>query len=93
MHFPTWALAQRQVRLEGCATLSEAVDRDATLTAMDGMRELGNAQFRELIARLRPEDLRTVRRSIEILSRVADESARQPASATTPTTTIRKDQP
>jgi DNA-binding MarR family transcriptional regulator len=60
---------------------------------LDGMRELGNAQFRELIARLRPEDLRTVRRSIEILSRVADESARQPASATTPTTTIRKDQP
>jgi hypothetical protein len=37
------------------------------------MRDLGNTQFRELIARLRPDDLRTVRRSIEILSRVADE--------------------
>jgi predicted amidohydrolase YtcJ len=27
VHFPTWALAQRQVRLEGCTTLPEAVDR------------------------------------------------------------------
>src|SRR5579859_1230970 len=26
-HFPTWALAQREVRLEGCATKEEAVDR------------------------------------------------------------------
>ncbi|HEX7347220.1 MAG TPA: MarR family transcriptional regulator [Candidatus Limnocylindrales bacterium] len=41
---------------------------------LDQMRDLGNAQFRELISRLRPDDLRTVRRSIEILSRVADET-------------------
>ncbi len=27
MHFPTWALAQRQVRLEGCASLDEALGR------------------------------------------------------------------
>ena len=27
VHFPTWALAQRQVRLEGCASLAEAVAR------------------------------------------------------------------
>jgi predicted amidohydrolase YtcJ len=27
VHFPTWALAQRQVRLEGCASLEEAVSR------------------------------------------------------------------
>jgi predicted amidohydrolase YtcJ len=29
VHFPTWALAQRQVRLEGTATLDEALDRIA----------------------------------------------------------------
>jgi DNA-binding MarR family transcriptional regulator len=60
---------------------------------LDGMRELGNAQFRELIARLRPEELRTVRRSIEILSRVADETAPQSPNPTTHTTTDRKEQP
>ena len=27
VHFPTWALAQRQPRLEGCTSLAEAVDR------------------------------------------------------------------
>src|ERR671911_2981883 len=27
VHFPTWALAQRQVRLEGCASLEEALGR------------------------------------------------------------------
>src|SRR5512133_4193202 len=27
VHFPTWALAQRQVRLEGTATLDEALER------------------------------------------------------------------
>src|SRR5947199_284937 len=27
VHFPTWALAQRDVRLEGCATLEEALSR------------------------------------------------------------------
>ena len=61
---------------------------------LDGMRELGNAQFRELIARLRPDELRTVRRSIEILSRVADETAPGLATtATTTTTSTRKEQP
>jgi DNA-binding MarR family transcriptional regulator len=50
---------------------------------LDGMRELGNAQFRELIARLRPDELRTVRRSIEILSRVADEAAPAPEGTAT----------
>src|SRR2546423_3325595 len=28
VHFPTWSLAQRQVRLEGTATLEEAGGRD-----------------------------------------------------------------
>src|SRR5215470_14661725 len=27
VHFPTWALAQRQVRLEGAATIDEALER------------------------------------------------------------------
>ena len=27
VHFPTWALAQQQVRLDGCASLDEALDR------------------------------------------------------------------
>jgi predicted amidohydrolase YtcJ len=27
VHFPTWALAQSEVRLEGCASLDEALDR------------------------------------------------------------------
>jgi predicted amidohydrolase YtcJ len=27
VHFPTWAVAQRQVRLDGCSSLEEAVDR------------------------------------------------------------------
>ena len=30
VHFPTWALAQRQVRLEGARSLGEAVERIAT---------------------------------------------------------------
>lgn len=29
VHFPTWAMAQRQVRLEGAATIEEAVERVA----------------------------------------------------------------
>src|SRR5688572_20429543 len=29
VHFPTWALARRQVRLEGAASLEEAVERVA----------------------------------------------------------------
>jgi hypothetical protein len=32
VHFPTWALAQRQVRLEGTASLDEALARVATAT-------------------------------------------------------------
>ena len=52
------------------------VEATAAGTAfLDQMRDLGNTQFRELIARLRPDELRTVRRSIEILSRVADEAS------------------
>ena len=27
VHFPTWALARRDVRLHGCASLAEALDR------------------------------------------------------------------
>jgi len=27
VHFPSWALAQREVRLDGCASLAEALDR------------------------------------------------------------------
>jgi predicted amidohydrolase YtcJ len=27
VHFPTWSIAQRQVRLEGAATIEEALDR------------------------------------------------------------------
>ncbi|HEX3057524.1 MAG TPA: amidohydrolase [Gaiellaceae bacterium] len=27
VHFPTWALAQRQAKLDGCASLAEALDR------------------------------------------------------------------
>ena len=42
---------------------------------LDRMRDLGNTQFRDLISHLRPDELRTVRRSIEILTRVADPSA------------------
>ena len=59
----------------------------AGLAFLDRMRELGNSQFRELIARLRPDELRTVRRSIEILSRVAEEAT----AAVTPNP--RKDRP
>jgi predicted amidohydrolase YtcJ len=33
VHFPTWALAQRQVRLEGTATLDEALQRIAEAAA------------------------------------------------------------
>jgi DNA-binding MarR family transcriptional regulator len=55
----------------------------AGMTFLDGMRELGNAQFRELIARLRPDELRTVRRSIEILSRAADSAGADPATSDT----------
>ena len=54
---------------------------------LDRMRELGNAQFRELIAHLTPADLRVVRRSIEILSRAAE----RPSGPTTPT--VRKGPP
>ena len=33
VHFPTWALAQRQVRLEGCSSRTEAVSRVADAAA------------------------------------------------------------
>ena len=33
VHFPTWALGQRQVRLEGTATVEEALDRIAAAAA------------------------------------------------------------
>src|SRR3989454_8388943 len=32
VHFPTWALAQRQIRLEGTASLDEALERVAAAT-------------------------------------------------------------
>ena len=46
---------------------------------LDRMRELSNAQFRGLIELLTPEELRTVRRSIEILSTAADRVGHSPA--------------
>src|SRR3954453_24161050 len=36
VHFPTWALAQREVRLEGTRTLEEALDR--VRDALSGVR-------------------------------------------------------
>src|SRR3954451_18833498 len=33
VHFPTWSLAQRQVRLEGTRTLDEALERIAAAAA------------------------------------------------------------
>lgn len=44
----------------------------AGIEFLDRMRELSNAQFRGLIELLAPEELRTVRRSIEILTVAAD---------------------
>ncbi|HET8785791.1 MAG TPA: MarR family transcriptional regulator [Candidatus Limnocylindrales bacterium] len=44
----------------------------AGIEFLDRMRELSNAQFRGLIELLTPEELRTVRRSIEILTVAAD---------------------
>src|SRR5215217_5606433 len=42
VHFPTWSLAQRQVRLEGVASLGEAVGRVADrLPAAGWLRGLG----------------------------------------------------
>jgi DNA-binding MarR family transcriptional regulator len=46
---------------------------------LDRMRELSNAQFRGLIELLTAEELRTVRRSIEILSHAADRAGTSPA--------------
>ena len=45
---------------------------------LDRMRELSNAQFRGLISLLTPEELRTVHRSIEILSEAADRARSHP---------------
>src|SRR4051812_15701823 len=36
VHFPTWALAQAQVRLDGCASLDEALVRIARAERRDG---------------------------------------------------------
>src|SRR3954454_671342 len=45
VHFPTWAIAQRQVRLEGAHTIEEALDRGAaaarTVPAGRWLRGLG----------------------------------------------------
>src|SRR5690349_7668706 len=56
----------RQVVLSPTSAGTEFIDR---------MRELSNAQFRGLIAHLTSEELRTVHRSIEILSHAADRAA------------------
>jgi hypothetical protein len=36
VHFPTWSLAQQQVKLDGCATLEEALDRVRAAEAKPG---------------------------------------------------------
>jgi predicted amidohydrolase YtcJ len=36
VHFPTWALAQDEVKLDGCATLDEALDRVRSATLEPG---------------------------------------------------------
>src|SRR5215212_6203117 len=36
VHFPTWALAQTEVKLEGCASLDEALDRIACAPRREG---------------------------------------------------------
>jgi predicted amidohydrolase YtcJ len=36
VHFPTWALAQDEVKLDGCATLDEALDRVRSATLKPG---------------------------------------------------------
>jgi len=50
----------------------------AGIEFLDRMRELSNAQFRGLIELLTPDELRTVRRSIEILSTAAERAAPSP---------------
>jgi DNA-binding MarR family transcriptional regulator len=59
-------LDRRQVVLSPTPAGSDFLDR---------MRELNNDQFRGLISHLTPEELRTVHRSIEILSHAADRAA------------------
>ena len=59
-------LDRRQVVLSPTPAGSDFLDR---------MRELNNEQFRGLISHLTPEELRTVHRSIEILSHAADRAA------------------
>ncbi|MBA3842804.1 MAG: amidohydrolase [Actinobacteria bacterium] len=39
-HFPTWAMAQDEVKLDGCASLAEALDRIARAPRPDGERWL-----------------------------------------------------
>src|SRR5918998_5376523 len=36
VHFPTWSLAQRQVNLDGCGSLDEALDRLAAASRVAG---------------------------------------------------------
>src|SRR6188768_978375 len=36
VHFPTWSLAQRQVKLDGCASLAEALARIAAAERGEG---------------------------------------------------------
>lgn len=52
----------------------------AGIEFLDRMRELSNAQFRGLIELLTRDELRTVHRSIEILSNVADRTGTSPAA-------------
>jgi DNA-binding MarR family transcriptional regulator len=66
-------LDRRQVVLSPTPAGAEFIDR---------MRELSNAQFRGLISHLTSEELRTVHRSIEILSDAADRAVA--AAATDP---------
>ena len=51
----------------------------AGIEFLDRMRELSNAQFRGLISHLTAEELRTVHRSIDILSQAADRAGVTPA--------------
>ena len=64
-------LDRRQVVLSPTAAGTEFIDR---------MRELSNAQFRGLISHLSAEELRTVHRSIEILTKAADRAGAAPVA-------------
>jgi DNA-binding MarR family transcriptional regulator len=64
-------LDRRQVVLSPTAAGTEFIDR---------MRELSNAQFRGLISHLSTEELRTVHRAIEILTKAADRAGAAPTA-------------